>query len=121
VSDAEVSVYDEVGGMPFFQGISARFYEGIRTDAVLLPLYPDRDDLDGAAQRALSGASSDEIRSSMEVYDPPDSPGYNPWTLNTYEHIKPALTFTATSPGLRKLGLPILDRKMNTVWAPRGS
>jgi len=79
------------------------------------------DDLDGAAQRALSGASSDEIRSSMEVYDPPDSPGYNPWTLNTYEHIKPALTFTASSPGLRKLGLPILDRKMNTVWASRGS
>jgi len=51
VSDAEVSVYDEVGGMPFFQGISARFYEGIRTDAVLLPLYPDLDDLDGAAHR----------------------------------------------------------------------
>jgi len=79
------------------------------------------DDLDSAIQRALSGASPDEIRSSMEVYDPPDSPRGNPWRFSTYEHIKPSLTFSASSPGLRKLGLPILDRKLNTVWAPRGS
>ena len=51
MSDEEISVYDEVGGMPFFQGIAARFYEGIRTDAVLLPLYPDGEDLDGATHR----------------------------------------------------------------------
>jgi hemoglobin len=51
VSDEEISVYDEVGGMPFFQGIAARFYEGIRTDAVLLPLYPDGEDLVGATHR----------------------------------------------------------------------
>jgi hypothetical protein len=79
------------------------------------------DDLDNAVQRALSGASPDEIRSSMEAYDPPDSPRGNPWMLSTYEYIKPSLTFTAASPGLRKFGLPIVDRKLNTVWSPLGS
>jgi hemoglobin len=46
-----ISVYDEVGGMEFFRRMSALFYAGIKTDAVLLPLYPDLEDLDGAEHR----------------------------------------------------------------------
>ena len=45
------SDYDEVGGMSFFRRMSALFYEGIKTDSVLLPLYPDLEDLDGAEHR----------------------------------------------------------------------
>ena len=46
-----ISVYDEVGGMEFFRRMSALFYAGIKIDAVLLPLYPDLEDLDGAEHR----------------------------------------------------------------------
>ena len=42
---------ERCGSFCIRRGIAARFYEGIRTDAVLLPLYPDIDDLDGAAHR----------------------------------------------------------------------
>ena len=51
MTDEPVSVYDEVGGMEFFRRMSALFYAGIKTDSVLLPLYPDLDDLDGAEHR----------------------------------------------------------------------
>jgi len=46
----EVSVYEAAGGMPFFVALVDAFYEGIVTDAVLLPLYPT-DDLAGARHR----------------------------------------------------------------------
>lgn len=36
-----VSVYDAVGGMPWFVGLIDRFYDAIETDPVLRPLYPD--------------------------------------------------------------------------------
>jgi hemoglobin len=45
-----VTLYDAVGGMPFFERLVDAFYEGIETDAVLRPLYPD-DDMDGARRR----------------------------------------------------------------------
>jgi hemoglobin len=35
--------YDEVGGAPVFEKIVARFYEEVRDDAVLRPLYPEED------------------------------------------------------------------------------
>jgi hemoglobin len=44
------TLYDEVGGMPFFERLVDRFYEGVRGDDVLLPLYPEAD-LDGARRR----------------------------------------------------------------------
>jgi hemoglobin len=48
----EPSLYDQVGGMPFFERLVDRFYEGVRGDDVLLPLYPDlADDLAGARRR----------------------------------------------------------------------
>jgi hemoglobin len=50
VSDP-VSVYDAAGGMPFFEALVDRFYDGVEADEVLLRLYPDRDDLVGARRR----------------------------------------------------------------------
>jgi hemoglobin len=46
VSDAEVSVFDAVGGQGFFDDLVERFYKGVATDLLLRPLYPD--DLTGS-------------------------------------------------------------------------
>jgi len=40
----------EVGGRPTFERLVRTFYEGVRTDEVLWPMYPE-DDLEGAIQR----------------------------------------------------------------------
>jgi len=45
------SLYDLVGGTPFFERLVDRFYEGVATDDVLLPLYPEQHDLAGARRR----------------------------------------------------------------------
>jgi hemoglobin len=37
--------------MPFFRRLVDDFYEGVATDQVLLPLYPDQSDLIGARER----------------------------------------------------------------------
>jgi len=37
---SESSVYERVGGMPFFEDLVVRFYEGVAADPVLRPLYP---------------------------------------------------------------------------------
>jgi hemoglobin len=42
--------YDEVGGHPTFVRLVARFYEGVRSDPVIAPLYP-QDDWEGAETR----------------------------------------------------------------------
>ena len=42
--------FDEVGGHPTFVALVHRFYEGVRQDPVLAPLYP-QDDWDGAETR----------------------------------------------------------------------
>jgi len=47
----ELSLYERVGGMPFFERLVDRFYEGVATDEVLLPLYPEQPDLSGARHR----------------------------------------------------------------------
>ena len=47
----ETSVYDRVGGQPFFDRLVDRFYRGVEADDVLLPLYPDHADLAGARRR----------------------------------------------------------------------
>jgi hemoglobin len=46
VTDAEVSVFDAVGGQGFFDDLVERFYKGVATDLLLRPLYPD--DLTGS-------------------------------------------------------------------------
>ena len=44
--------YEEVGGFETFRTIVTRFYEGVATDEVLRPLYPE-EDLAPAAERFL--------------------------------------------------------------------
>jgi hemoglobin len=50
--------YDEVGGAPVFHKIVARFYEGVRDDSVLRPLYPEED----------LGPAEDRLRMFLEQY-----------------------------------------------------
>ena len=45
-----MTFYDEIGGMPTFVKIVDRFYEGVATDKILRPLYPE-EDLAPAAER----------------------------------------------------------------------
>jgi hemoglobin len=39
----EASLYERVGGSAYFEALVDRFYEGVETDPVLRPLYPDGD------------------------------------------------------------------------------
>jgi len=50
VTEAQRSFYDEVGGAQTFQLLVSRFYQLVRDDEILRPLYPE-DDLDGAEHR----------------------------------------------------------------------
>lgn|GEM_PF-184148 len=45
------SMFQTVGGQPFFEELARRFYDGVEADPVLLSLYPDPDDLGPAAER----------------------------------------------------------------------
>lgn len=44
------SFWQKIGGRPTFEKLVRHFYEGIKVDPVLLPMYP-ADDLEGAVQR----------------------------------------------------------------------
>ena len=48
---AEETLYERVGGTPFFVTLVDRFYDGVATDPVLLALYPEPDDLGPARER----------------------------------------------------------------------
>jgi len=50
VTKPQQSFYDEVGGHATFNAIVSRFYELVREDEILLPLYPP-EDLDAAEVR----------------------------------------------------------------------
>jgi hemoglobin len=50
IDTARDSLYDRAGGMPFFERLVARFYDGVATDDTLRPLYPEAD-LAPAARR----------------------------------------------------------------------
>ncbi len=39
----QTTLYERAGGMPFFEALVGRFYEGVATDAILRPLYPEAD------------------------------------------------------------------------------
>lgn len=45
------SFHQQIGGRDTFERLVRGFYEGIRTDPVLLPMYPEQPDLEGAIQR----------------------------------------------------------------------
>jgi len=47
----EISLYERVGGTAFFEHLVDAFYEGVATDAVLAPLYPEHPDFTGARHR----------------------------------------------------------------------
>jgi hemoglobin len=47
----QTTLYEAVGGMPFFEALVDRFYAGVEGDPVLLRLYPDPGDLAGARRR----------------------------------------------------------------------
>jgi hemoglobin len=51
VHDTAPTLFFRVGGMPFFEALVDAFYEGVATDEVLLPLYPEQPDLSGARHR----------------------------------------------------------------------
>jgi hemoglobin len=39
--DDERTLHDAVGGLPFFEALVDRFYDGVERDEVLRPMYPD--------------------------------------------------------------------------------
>ena len=43
--ETELNVYESVGGMPFFERLVDRFYEGVEGDPLLLRLYPEPENL----------------------------------------------------------------------------
>jgi hemoglobin len=45
------TLYEAAGGLPFFVALVDRFYEGVASDEVLLPLYPEPEDLSGAKHK----------------------------------------------------------------------
>jgi hemoglobin len=51
VYDTAPTLFFRVGGLAFFTALVDEFYEGVATDDVLLPLYPEQPDLTGARHR----------------------------------------------------------------------
>src|SRR5829696_1513718 len=49
-ADAQVTLYELVGGWPWFEQLVDRFYDRVAEDPVLRPLYPEAD-LSGARRR----------------------------------------------------------------------
>ena len=37
----EETLYERVGGSPFFEGLVERFYQGVESDDLLRPMYPE--------------------------------------------------------------------------------
>ena len=48
---AQGNFWEQIGGRPTFEKLVRAFYEGVATDEVLLPMYPEQPDLEGAIQR----------------------------------------------------------------------
>jgi hemoglobin len=53
MADPQVTLYEAVGGMPFFEALVDRFYDGVAGDAELLAVYPHPEDL-APARRHLT-------------------------------------------------------------------
>ena len=49
--ESQETVFAALGGMPFFAELVDRFYQGVADDPILLPLYPEPDDLEPAKER----------------------------------------------------------------------
>lgn len=48
---AQGNFWEQVGGRETFEKLVRGFYDGIKDDEVLLPMYPEQPDLEGAIQR----------------------------------------------------------------------
>ena len=48
---AQGNFWEPVGGRDTFEKLVRAFYDGIKDDEVLLPMYPEQPDLEGAIQR----------------------------------------------------------------------
>jgi hemoglobin len=48
---AQGNFWEQVGGRETFEKLVRAFYRGVSTDEVLLPMYPEQPDLEGAIQR----------------------------------------------------------------------
>ena len=51
VNHTAPTLFLRVGGMAFFEALVDEFYDGVSTDDVVLPLYPEQPDLTGARHR----------------------------------------------------------------------
>ncbi len=49
----EGNFWEQIGGRPTFERLVRAFYAGVATDEVLLPMYPEQPDLEGAIQRLI--------------------------------------------------------------------
>jgi hemoglobin len=47
----EGNLWEQIGGRATFEKLVRAFYAGVATDPVLLPMYPEQPDLEGAIQR----------------------------------------------------------------------
>ena len=62
------TLYERVGGAPFFERLVDAFYDGVAGDEVLLRLYPEAPDLSGAqappgtVPPAVLGRADDVLR-----------------------------------------------------------
>jgi len=52
VANPTTTLYDLAGGMPFFERLVDRFYDGVESDPLLRPIYPELDL--GPARRRLT-------------------------------------------------------------------
>lgn len=52
MSDPGLTMYDAVGGQPFFDALVERFYAGVVVDPLLRPMYADEDLTDAKAHLA---------------------------------------------------------------------
>jgi hemoglobin len=52
--DDSVTVFEAAGGQPFFDDLCRRFYDRVRVDPVLRPLYPAGDEAFDASERWLA-------------------------------------------------------------------
>lgn len=53
MSDHHPTLFDRVGGRPFFETLTRHFYSAAAADPVLTPLYPDTDEGLEAARKHL--------------------------------------------------------------------
>ena len=51
MSDQPTTLFEVVGGMPFFTELVDRFYDGVASDPELLSVYPEPNDLRPARRR----------------------------------------------------------------------